>query len=95
MTMIAGCQAAYVLLRQKAAAQIGNWDDKTGKWECNDSHGYNQLIKLLGYKQGTLLINFTPEDANTCELLLGPHGYAIYKMLLIRFEENKLNDSTP
>lgn len=43
------------------------------------------LAKLLGKKSyDDMLATFTEEDKQTCLALLGPHGYAFYRALLIK-----------
>jgi hypothetical protein len=49
---------------------------------------YALLTKLLrpGDKNFNILTDMTDEDIRLCNLLTGPNGYAVYKMLLARRE---------
>lgn len=41
----------------------------------------HHLIALLGYRHHIDRLNFNERDANICKMLLGPHGFTIYKAL--------------
>lgn len=54
----------------------------------DEKHNYNALKRLLGYSifisDGDFCLYMTKQDVETLELLAGPNGYAIYKMLKAR-----------
>lgn len=50
--------------------------------------GYTGLMKVLGIHEfDGLASKITEDNLRLCELLAGPHGYAIYKMLLLRLDD--------
>lgn len=71
----------WVNLRIRTAMKIHGWEGFE-----NDAlnKAYGQLARILGHKNGTLAESFTERDATTCVRLLGPNGYAIYRMLLVK-----------
>lgn len=69
-------------LRLKVADRLVDFE-KYGSDETGSSFAksYLRLSKILGKSNGRITKDFNEEDARTCELLLGPHGYTIYKAL--------------
>ena len=65
-------------LRLEAASLLAKWTDGKAK----DS-GYDGLCRLLGRPVDDFA-KFNDEDARNLELLLGPNGYTIYRMLLVQ-----------
>lgn len=60
-----------------------NLDKYLGEGEMNPI----SLSILLGYNDkewDTMKDNFSDRDVELCRALAGPHGYTVYKMLLIR-----------
>lgn len=72
----------HVNLRMDVAVRITEWEGK--KEEHMGPRAYYRLSLLLGKTDGRMIPTFSDEDARVCEALLGPNGYAIYRMLLIK-----------
>jgi hypothetical protein len=70
-------------LRVQVANQLVEWG--LCEWDKDDRPAYTLLRKLLGYANHREMIeNFTQDDFDKCQKLLGVHGYCIYKMLEAR-----------
>lgn len=62
-------------LRNKVYRMLTHWPDKP----------QGSLPQLLGYSRPTQMQDqFNERDRQICEMLLGPHGKAIYHMLIAR-----------
>ena len=74
-------------------AQIARMDAQSFliKMGSKDFNSYRSLAELLGNtlysKENSLTAVMTIDDMRLCEALVGPHGYAIYRMLLARKQD--------
>lgn len=76
-------ETKYREARMDAAKALTRMGVKTSTADLD----YAMLIKVLGhtYHSGFLLAkHMTDEDCYKCELLAGPHGYSIFKMLCVK-----------
>lgn len=78
-------------LRMAVAKQLINWGvidmpvEATVGYGDEDDSIYSHLAWLLGYASGLdFMLAFRADDREKLELLLGPHGLTIYKILLLR-----------
>lgn len=72
--------AENMRVRQAADAKLREWGFKKENFD-----DYEALRAILGHPVGVSFAkSFTDEEYNTCLLLAGPNGYAIFKMICLK-----------
>lgn len=72
---------ADIALRSKAVYRLSTWAGTLYEYPFNQDN----LAHLLGYADyHRMLMVWNPEIRRKLELLVGEHGYIVYKMLLAR-----------
>lgn len=76
-------------LRLKMVDTLREYADKKGMLRLNQ----DEVAQLFGKSDYVHLMSaFTDEDRQLCEVLCGPHGYSIYRALLIKRSSQKPGD---
>ena len=70
---------AAINVRLEAAINVMRWGNH---WRLTE--GAEELADLLGIPYATLQQNWSEDVAGICKALIGPHGYAVYRMLKIK-----------
>lgn len=75
----------FLMLRTQVYTMLRQWKDQGKEVPYQYGEGLKFLTKLLGYKNTTdFIAQVTEEDMQILKALIGPHGWAIYKMLEAR-----------
>lgn len=71
-----------IVLRSKAVRLLVTWS-ATSEWAWPDNQ--DRLAQLLGYKYYDAMLNeWNDNTRRKLEMLVGPHGYTVYKAMLAR-----------